>query len=75
MIESTTPKDNTLNKEKNETEEIMEPSVNLKLKHKTESENNKKTVDIKSIKADTDDNNEILDTMIKEEIVGNDVDL
>ena len=75
MIESTTPKDNTLNKEKNETEEIMEPSVNLKLKHKTESENNKKTVDIKSTKADTDDNNEILDTMIKEEIVGNDVDL
>ena len=50
MIESTTPKDNTLNKEKNETEEITEPSVNLKLKHKTESENNKKLSTLNQLK-------------------------
>lgn len=50
MTESTTPKDNTLNKEKNETEEIMEPSVNLKLKHKTESENNKKLSTLNQLK-------------------------
>ena len=50
MIESTTPKDNTLNKEKNEIEEIMEPSVNLKLKHKTESENNKKLSTLNQLK-------------------------
>lgn len=50
MIESTTPKDNTLNKEKNGTEEIMEPSVNLKRKHKTKSENNKKLSTLNQLK-------------------------
>ena len=65
MIESTTPKDNTLNKEKNETEETMEPSVNLKRKHKTKSENNKKlSTGINVPVYSTEQENEIMDHII-----------